>query len=188
MKEIAAALIEAQKELPLVLGKDGEGIVREGKKRKYLTLENIIETARPILNKHGLTLSQSGAMADGKFVCETTILHISGEAWRGIWPVLEAQDNKLHPGQRMGIGWTYARRYSLAAILGIAEGEKDLDASAPVEEPPPAEPPREMTDQERERFIAKVESLAGDVESACKITSLADARKMVEWLESRKQA
>ena len=48
----------------------------------------------------------------------------------------------------MGQGWTYARRYSLAAILGIGTGDADVDASEPPKEeqqqgqqkPPKAEP------------------------------------------------
>ena len=132
MKEIAAALIAAQKELPLVIGEDSVG-----HHSNYASLETIIERVRPILNKHGLTLSQSGASADGQFICETTIMHTSGESLHGCWPIIEARDPKLHPAQAMGQGWTYARRYSLAAILGIGTGgtgDQDVDASEPPKE------------------------------------------------------
>ena len=45
-----------------------------------------------------------------------------------------------------------------------------------------------MTDKERERFISKVEELGGDVEKACKTTGVEEAKVMINFLKSRKQA
>lgn len=141
MKEIATALIEAQKELPLVIAKEADGIVRGGKKSKYASFENIIEKIRPILNKHGIALLQAGKIdAEGKAICHTILVHTSGEMIEGEWPVYGAKDNQLHPDQCLGLGLTYARRYSLPSILGIGTGEQDLDASEPPNESP-SEPP-----------------------------------------------
>ena len=55
MKEIAAALIEAQKELPLVIGRDSKAYLGN-----YTSLETLIEKARPVLNRHGIALVQTG--------------------------------------------------------------------------------------------------------------------------------
>ena len=131
MQEIAKALIEAQKELPLVIGKTTKGHYRD-----FAGLEIIIEKVRPILSKHGIAVIQAGAMSDGKFACRTLLLHTSGEFIEGYWPVEEAKDAKLHPSQAVGQGWSYARRYSLPAILCIGTGEQDLDASEPPKELP----------------------------------------------------
>ena len=60
----------------------------------------------------------------------------------------------------------------------------------PEEEPKPKpEPPQDrlMTDKERQRFIARVEELAGDVEFACKITAYQKAAAMVQELERRQR-
>ena len=137
MKEIAAALIEAQKELPLVIGKDSKLVVGKdssGKavERYYSSLEAIIEKVRPILSRHGIALLQTGVVAEsGQLMCYTRLIHSSGESVEGHWPVFEAKDNRLHPAQAMGQGWTYARRYSLASILGIGTGDKDIDDNEP---------------------------------------------------------
>ena len=129
MQEIAKALIEAQKELPLVIAKESDGIVRDGQHRKYAGLENIIEKVRPILNKHGISLLQPGRIEDGQYVCRTILLHTSGETIEAEWPVQGAKDTKLHPDQCLGLGLSFARRYSLPSLLGIGTGEQDLDAS-----------------------------------------------------------
>ena len=148
MKEIAAALIEAQKELPLVLGKDDQTVVGKTKggdyvRRGYLTLEKIIEEVRPILSKHGIALVQTGDIFEGKALCRTRLIHSSGEFVEGAWPVLEAINKERHPSQLFGMGWTYARRYSLAAILGIGTGDQDVDAG---------EPPTEQEQQQEPTF------------------------------------
>ena len=143
MKEIAAALIEAQKELPLVIGKTTKGHYRD-----FAGLETLIEKVRPILSKNGIAVLQAGAMVDGKFSCRTLLLHTSGEFIEGYWPVEEAKDAKLHPAQAVGQGWSYARRYSLPAILCIGTGEQDLDAS---------EPPKEEQRQAQQKLPIKEE-------------------------------
>ena len=81
MQKIAAALIEAQKELPLVLGKDSKGHYND-----YVSLERIIESVRLILNKHGLSLTQTGDMLEGQLLCRTRLIHSSGEFVEGAWP------------------------------------------------------------------------------------------------------
>ena len=144
MQEIAKALIEAQKELPLVIAKESDGIVRDGQRRKYAGLENIIEKVRPILNKHGISLLQPGRIEDGQYVCRTILLHTSGETIEAEWPVQGAKDTKLHPDQCLGLGLSFARRYSLPSLLGIGTGEQDLDASEP---PPKKEEQRQAQQQ-----------------------------------------
>ena len=143
MQEIAKALIEAQKELPLVIAKDADGIIRDGQRRKYAGLESIIEKVRPILNKHGIAVLQPGRIEDGQYVCRTILLHTSGETIESEWPVQGAKDTKLHPDQCLGLGLSFARRYSLPSLLGIGTGEQDLDASEPPKKEEPQKPPKE---------------------------------------------
>ena len=148
MKEIAAAFVEAQKELPLVIAKETDGIIRDGQRRKYAGLENIIEKVRPILNKHGISVLQPGRIEDGQYICRTILLHTSGETIEGEWPVQGAKDAKLHPDQCLGLGLSFARRYSLPSILGIGTGEQDLDASEPPKKEEPQKPPKEEPPKE----------------------------------------
>src|SRR5262249_28841894 len=63
----------------------------------------------------------------------TTLAHASGEWIASDWPVCPIAET-ANP-QRMGAALTYARRYALFTLVGIA-GEDDLDAPDPCDEPP----------------------------------------------------
>jgi hypothetical protein len=66
----------------------------------------------------------------------TTILaHSSGEWVSSEWPVCQTTD--IASAQRMGAALTYARRYALFTLVGIA-GEDDLDAPDLAAAPNPA--------------------------------------------------
>ena len=93
-------------------------------KSKYAPLDGIIESTRPILAKHGLAVMQSPVFEDGKAGVETTIVHKDGHSISSTL-LLPIKDQSP---QGVGGAITYARRYSLAAVLGIA-AEDDLDGN-----------------------------------------------------------
>jgi hypothetical protein len=68
----------------------------------------------------------------GQIRLTTLLAHASGEWISSDWPVCPVSE-KAAP-HRMGAALTYARRYALFALVGIA-GEDDLDAPGPVAEP-----------------------------------------------------
>jgi hypothetical protein len=79
------------------------------------------------LSKHGIAVVQTTAIDEAaQLVKLTTVLaHSSGEWIASDWPVCPVKDTQTP--HRMGMALTYARRYSLFALVGIA-GEDDLDA------------------------------------------------------------
>ena len=89
---------------------------------KYAPLQDVLNTVRPLLSKHGLSVIQSPA-GDGQSVSITTLLiHESGE-WIEFDPlVLKAE--KMTP-QGAGSAITYGRRYALSAVLGISSEDDD---------------------------------------------------------------
>lgn len=90
-------------------------------KSKYATLENIIEHITDPLAKNKLTFSQ---FPDGAGLT-TILMHESGEWMKATMP--------LHMGskpQEQGSALTYARRYALSAVLGLAVDEDDDGNSA----------------------------------------------------------
>lgn len=94
-------------------------------KSEYAPLDEVLRVVRPLLAKNGLSVLQFPS-ADGEHVSITTIImHSSGE-----W--LEADQLKMRPvkndPQAIGSAITYARRYSLCAVLGIV-GESDDDGN-----------------------------------------------------------
>lgn len=96
-------------------------------KSTYASLQSIADTARPILSKHGLAVIQTFERVEAGDVMHitTTLLHISGGAISG---TLSLKPERANP-QGIGSAITYARRYSLAAILGMVTDDDD-DANA----------------------------------------------------------
>lgn len=94
-------------------------------KSKYAPLDSIIEATRPVLLKHGLAISQTPVFQEGCAGVATTILHKSGYSTTSTL-LLPMKDQSP---QGVGSAITYARRYALAAVLGIAS-EDDDDGNA----------------------------------------------------------
>ena len=91
-------------------------------KSTYSPLSEVINTIRPILSKHGLSVLQSPS-GDGEHIIVTTLLmHLSGEWIEGEPLVLKA--DKI-TAQGAGSAISYGRRYSLSAILGISSEDDD---------------------------------------------------------------
>ena len=121
--KIAEALCAAQAELPAAI----KGSVNPHLRNKYADLNAIYEAARETLAKHGLAVVQTMQPTDGgKAHVRTTLLHKSGEWIAG--ELVMPLDRNGGP-QGMGSAITYARRYSLSAIIGIVT-EEDDDAEA----------------------------------------------------------
>lgn len=111
-------------------------------KSKYADLGAIIEATREALSKNGLAVSQlvSPGTVDGgneHVNIETVLMHESGEWIKGTISLIPKADDP----QSVGSALTYARRYSLSAILGVAS-EEDDDATAATQ----PEKPRQVSD------------------------------------------
>ena len=116
--KIASAIVKAQGELNSV-SKDGTN-PHFGK--RYATLQNIVESTREVLRKHGLAVVQTFSETDGTYInLDTTLLHESGEWIAGTFTMTPTK----HDPQGMGSATTYARRYALSAILGIVTDDDD---------------------------------------------------------------
>ena len=116
--KISSALVKAQGELNAV-SKDGNN---PHFRSKYATLQNIVESTRDTLRKHGLAVVQTFGETDGTYInLITTLLHESGEYISGTFTM---RPSKADP-QGLGSATTYARRYALSAVLGIVADEDD---------------------------------------------------------------
>ena len=129
---IAAALAKAQLEI-INPEKSLVGVIppsgpRElGRAFRYAPLSSGLEIARKSLGRHEIAIVQSTAIDKeaGLIRLHTALVHSSGEWMASEWPVCPVSD--AGSPQRMGAALTYARRYALFALVGIA-GEDDLDA------------------------------------------------------------
>jgi hypothetical protein len=93
-------------------------------KNKYADLTAILEAVRHPLSENGLAIVQTPEIMDGAFCLVTRLLHSSGQYIAGEYP-LPAQATP----QQIGSAITYAKRYSLCAIVGISADDDD-DAEA----------------------------------------------------------
>jgi len=87
----------------------------------YMTLDGILNAVKPILKSVGIAVMQSTHSEEGTLTCETRLIHESGE-W--ISATCQVHVDKLTP-QGYGSAITYARRYGICSILGIAENDDD---------------------------------------------------------------
>ena len=104
-------------------------------KSKYATLDTIWETIRKPLSENGLSIAQTMNFVNDKSILETTLYHTSGEWISGTQLVNPVKDDP----QSLGSAISYARRYSLSAILGIVTDEDD-DANIATKPEAKAEP------------------------------------------------
>lgn len=125
---LTAALAAVQADLPIV-GKDQKAVVKSDKGNytyKYANLTSVSAAILPLLSKHGLAWTALPSIDDaGRFVLRYELRHIAGEVLSGSYPL----PNTSRP-QEMGSAITYARRYALCAVTGVAPEEDDDNASA----------------------------------------------------------
>lgn len=140
LNELATALAEAQSKLPK-MDLDGQGQVGT-RKMKYATLGNVISKCREVLGEHGLSFVQTcEPSGEGTLALTTTLLHKSGQFISGTAVLPLSQSTP----QGYGSALTYARRYSLSAVLGVAS-EDDLDGHEGAE-PRQRQQPRQNAQQ-----------------------------------------
>ena len=140
MKEIASALVKAQKEFGPALKTSSNPHFRS----KYADLSACIEAVIDGLNNNGIYLMQLTEDHLEGIKIQTVFVHESGEQMSSGWLFVPAA--KPDP-QGFGSALTYARRYSLMAACGIAPEDDDGNAATvppravPKPAPPPATPP-----------------------------------------------
>jgi ERF superfamily protein len=129
---LAAALAKAQAELinpeksltaTIRTGRSGES----ERSFRYAPLSSGLDIVRKTLGQHEIATLQTTVIDQtaGMVNLTTTLAHASGEWIASDWPVCPITET-ANP-QRMGAALTYARRYALFTLVGIA-GEDDLDA------------------------------------------------------------
>ena len=103
---------------------------------RYADLAEVLNTVRPVLAKHGLSVWQ-GTAFDGALVhVTTTIGHASGGYVSTTFSCVPAKTD----AQGVGSATTYGRRYGLAAMAGIAQEDDDGQSAAHNTPPSRANP------------------------------------------------
>jgi hypothetical protein len=137
---LASALAKAQAELinpeKSLTARVHTGRLGEGERSfRYAPLSSGLDIVRKTLGQHEIATLQTTEIDQiaGMVHLTTMLAHASGEWIASDWPVCPIAET-VNP-QRMGAALTYARRYALFTLVGIA-GEDDLDAPDLCDGPP----------------------------------------------------
>ena len=118
-------LINPEKSMVATIRPEGRGAAEQI--FRYAPLSDGLNIIRKTLGQHEIATLQSTLVDQtaGLIRLKTVLAHSSGEWISSDWPVCPLED--MASPKRMGAALTYARRYALFALVGIA-GEDDLDA------------------------------------------------------------
>lgn len=172
INELSAALAKAQSEM-----QDAE---LDGWnphfKSSYSTLSAVWAACRAPLSKNGLAVLQGIEREDQGFILRTTLTHSSGQWIESVCPIISSKNDM----QGIGSAISYARRYSLQAMVGVAskedddgEGAQGRDAprkqesaknppTKPQENSKPSAPPVDpkiITEQQRKLFMVEANNV-----------------------------
>src|SRR5664280_2851274 len=137
---IATALAKAQTELSnpekAMVGTVYNNRSESPQSFRYASLSSGLDIIRRTLGGQQIAVAQTTDIdrANGTVNLTTLLLHTSGEWISSDWPVCQLSETSAP--RRMGAALTYARRYALFTLVGIA-GEDDLDAPPDVTNNPP---------------------------------------------------
>jgi ERF superfamily len=120
-----AALVNPEKSLTATVRSPRPG--EADRSFRYAPLASGLDIVRKTLGQHEIATFQTTAIdqAAGMVNLTTMLAHSSGEWIASDWPICPIAE--MANPQRMGAALTYARRYALFTLVGIA-GEDDLDA------------------------------------------------------------
>ena len=121
---LAVALSQAQKEMPVVLFDAKNPFL----KNNYATLGAIISATKPVLAKHGLSISQFPVSEQGRIGVTSILMHESGEYLEETISLVPEHGKGVSDNQAAGITITYLRRYAWASICG-AYADEDADGA-----------------------------------------------------------
>lgn len=151
-QDLVNLLNETKNVLPKMEGQIGY------QKYSYADLGSILDAVKPILKKYGFAISQfvkTSFKEDGldMVIIKTVLFHTSGEKIEQELAVPIGEDGRGTYIQKIGSTITYARRYSLSGILGIATDIDDDGVNAGENKPQKKNQKKEPTKEDLQKII-----------------------------------
>ena len=192
LDKIAPALTKAQSEMG--------GAVKESKnpffKSKYADLTSVWKACKEALHSNGFSVIQSPIYSDGRIGVSTMLLHASGQF---ISDEYTLSVKKQNDPQADGSSITYARRYALAAFVGVCPVDDDGEmamARNQKKQQPTKQPQQKKKQPAPETFLDQMKWYAiheskiykkvldsWQIDSAKKITNEDSQVKIIEQIE-----
>lgn len=126
VNELFTALSKAQGEMTVAVKNN----TNPHFKSRFADLQSYFSACREPLSKYGLALIQTIDEIEGRSYLMTTLAHSSGQWIKSKMPINPTKNDM----QGFGSALSYAKRYSLGAIIGLASGDEDDDAQEAVRE------------------------------------------------------
>lgn len=158
--EFTAALIKAQKKLP-VIGKRGVIVIEKHSQRTpYARFEDINRVVKPILAAEGLALRfHTGSAADGKLTVTAILSHTGGHEEQTTLPLPHDPSGSKNSVQAVGSAVSYGKRYTMTAILNLIAEEEDDDGNLGKDTP--------ITEAEMRKLLELMENAGLDKGRFC---------------------
>jgi len=128
---------------------------------RYAPLDEIMSVIQPVMGPLGLSVSWRSRVEPAQVIVSCRVSHVLGhheESGEIAMPIVQGDGGGANPAQRVGIAATYAKRYALLGIIGLAPEDDDDTASTPPEQPSidPAPPGNDepITEAQAKRFWA----------------------------------
>lgn len=165
-------------------------------KSQYADLTSIWKACRQPLATNELAVIQTVDTREDKMVLVTTLAHSSGQWVKSFLPIIAT---KMDP-QTVGSAITYARRYALAAIVGVAPAGEDDDAEKAMHSARQDEikesPKASLSDKQSsflEGLLTKDPDAAPIIKKQLSLESVYDMNpkdfdRIIKWLQQRKEA
>lgn len=171
---LTAALAAVQAELPDVRKSETATVQTKtggSYKYSYADLAAVSKAILPLLGKHGLAWVTKPTITEGRFVLVYQLRHVSGEMETGEYPLPTGTP------QEIGSAITYARRYTLCSVTGVAPESDDDDAAAASHRQPERDvwesaQPRRPVHPDREHIIAKASAAIAEADTEDKLKAL----------------
>ena len=170
---IAAALAAAQATMGRAAKSEAnDAFKRNGKASKYADLASVMDACMPALTSNGIAVTQPVKREDGEIVLYTILHHADSDQTLddgGLPLIVNKRDM-----QGLGSALTYARRYGLMAMAGIAADDDDGNAAAAAAPKQQPKPPAKISAEQWQAINDLIERTASDEAKLCAYWKVAE--------------
>lgn len=172
--ELVKALAAVQAELPQI--HKTETAQTGSYSYRYADLAAVSRAVLPLLGRHGLAwITRPTVREDGRLVLAYELRHVSGQSISGEYPL----PSPTSAPQQLGSAITYARRYCLCSVTGVAPDSDDDDAAAASRRPTGRDEwehaqPRQQRQRQpgREEIIARARQAIADAPDQARLDEI----------------
>lgn len=176
--KLAEALAKAQSEIKAPVKDrhvDFQPLGKARVKYSYADLANVLDAVREPLSKNGLSVLHVLTYSGDMYGLKTSLMHSSGQFIESWYPLPDPGKQQIR-AQEFGSALTYARRYSLCSIVGIAADEDDDGQLAAPTHPPVKPPPVKVQVKQKD---------PDDIDAALNQTPMTNLEKLYALVDER---